>query len=99
MTNSYRLDAPYGPLPQLKLKPGMAFALYVDQGPKGACAQSCDITCPWAQLHLFDSQEQMMDSKIGRNGDKAFLMRGVVDEWSSPGHLSIVDYRTREEHA
>ncbi len=40
---------------------------------------------PWAQLHLFDNIDQMMEAKIGRDGVKAFVIRGVADEWSSPG--------------
>ncbi len=85
MTKYYRLDALYGPMPPIELKPVSAFALYVDQGPKGACGQGGDITCPWAQLHLFDNIDQMMEAKIGRDGVKAFVIRGVADEWSSQG--------------
>ena len=93
MTNSYQLNDLYGHLPPLELKQGTAFALYVDQGPKGVCGQSCDITCPWAQLHVFDSIEELSQARIGRNGVKAFVMQGVIGEWSAPGHLTIVDHR------
>lgn len=99
MTNYHRLDDPFGPLPPLELKPGTAFALYVDQGPSGPCGQSMDTTCPWAQLHLFDTYEELKEAKIGRKGVKAHVIFGIVGEWSSPGHLTIVDNRKESDES
>lgn len=99
MTNSYRLDDPYGPIPPLELNPGTAFALYMDRGPKGPCGQCMNTTCDWAQLHLFDTFEELKKARIGRNGVKAHVIMGVVGEWSSPGHVTIVDHREQKnEH-
>ena len=96
MTDSYRLDDPYGSLPPLELKQGTAFALYMDRGPQGPCGQCMSITCDWAQLHLFDTIDELKAAKIGRDGVKAHVIIGVVGEWSSPGHLTIVDHREKK---
>lgn len=39
------------------------YALYQDDGPTGIVPQSCNNTCPYFQLHIFDSQYKFEDWK------------------------------------
>lgn len=47
---------------------------YQDEGPSGICGQSCSITCPWDQLHIFltekkaeEFQQKVKDYKGRKN--------------------------------
>jgi hypothetical protein len=33
--------------------------VYSDEGPKGICGQSMNITCPWTDVYVFDSEDEL----------------------------------------
>lgn len=93
------LDQTYGQSVLINLKPGMAWALYFDDGPDGPCGQSMRTTCPHSVLHVWPNESDMriamQDGHIGRN-KKARVMYGVVDEWSSPGVFRVEIHPTKK---
>ncbi len=42
-----------------------AVILYQDDGPNGPCGQSCNITKPWTDVHIFNDDEQFEKWKQG----------------------------------
>lgn len=92
-TVSEDLDRTYGKSVSIILKPGMAWALYSDNGPGGPCGQSCRTTCPHSVLSIWPNEDVMREAlssgNIGRN-KKHTLMTGVVDEWTSGGNFRII---------
>ena len=82
-SHCYNLNQPYGEELHLTLKPGMAWAMYVDSGPKGPCGQSMSITCPHFYFYTWPDEESMRKSKIGRNGSKKVIHWGVIGEWGT----------------
>lgn len=73
--------------------PGMAWALYSDDGPSGPCGQSMSITCPWSILYVFKDEDELREAikneSIGRKGRAWKVKQGVIGDWSSPGRLFI----------
>lgn len=88
----YELDALYGQELTLNLRPGNAWALYMDDGPGGPCGQSMRTTCPHSVLYIWPDEASMrkaMETKnLGRN-KRARWMYGVVGEWTTPGVFQI----------
>lgn len=86
------VDQTYGHGVTVDLQPGMAWALYADDGPGGPCGQSMRTTCPHSVLHVWPNEDAMRaalaDGHIGRN-KKARVIYGVVDEWTSPGVFQV----------
>ena len=88
------LDRVYGEGITIELKPGMAWALYSDNGPGGPCGQSCRTTCPHSVLAIWPDEDAMratLANGIGRN-KKARVMTGVVDEYTSGGVFRVMVY-------
>lgn len=88
------VDRTYGEGVSIELKPGMAWALYADDGPGGPCGQSCRTTCPHSVLAVWPNEDAMraaMANGFGRNR-KARLMMGVVDDWTSGGNFRVMVY-------
>ena len=88
------VDRTYGKGVSVELKPGMAWALYADDGPGGPCGQSCRTTCPHSVLAVWPNEDAMraaMSNGFGRNR-KARLMMGVVDDWTSGGNFRVMVY-------
>ena len=76
----------------VRLKAGMAWALYSDTGPEGPCGQSMRTTCAHSYLHVWNTEHEMraaMDRGVGRNS-KARIMCGVVGDWTSGGVFGVV---------
>ena len=86
------VDQTYGHGVTIDLKPGMAWALYFDDGPSGTCAQSMRVTCPHSVFHVWPNEDAMRDAvsnvHLGRN-KTARIFYGVVDEWTSPGVFQV----------
>ena len=83
----------------VRLKSGMAWALYSDDGPSGPCGQSMRITCSHSVLHVWDSEFEMraaLEAGIGRN-KKARIMCGVVGEWTSRGVFGVVLHERKDD--
>lgn len=77
---------------EITLRPGMAWVLYMDNGPGGPCGQGGRTTCPHTTLYLFTNESDMrtaVANGIGRN-KKAGLHLGVIGDWSSPSLMSVV---------
>lgn len=82
----------------VRLKKGMAWALYADDGPSGPCGQSMRTTCSHSVLHVWQTEREMreaMNRGIGRN-KKARIMCGVVGEWTSGGIFGVVIHDAQE---
>lgn len=77
----------------LELKPGMAWAMYMDEGPTGICGQSMSITCPHCVFATWPDEEAMRADvkKIGRGGSKSRIHWGVVGEWGT-ANCGIVEH-------
>ena len=91
------VDLTYGQGVEIKLKPGMAWAIYSDDGPGGPCGQGGRTTCPHTVLMTWPNEEAMRKAReggIGRN-KKHRLMCGVVDEWTSSGVFRVEVYGER----
>lgn len=91
----YSLDRPYGESLHLTLKPGMAWAMYMDHGPLGICGQSMSITCPHCVFAVWPSEAEMrrsMEAGAFRKGVKSNMQYGVVGEYST-GNGSVVIYK------
>jgi hypothetical protein len=93
-------DRTYGKPISVDLKPGTAWAIYMDDGPGGPCGQSMRTTCPHAILCTWPNEdamrEAMKDKNFGRN-KKAKVMFGVIDSWSSPGVLTLAIHKEESE--
>lgn len=89
---SHDLDRMNGNALSLTLKPGMYWALYLDDGPGGPCGQSMRTTCPHTVLHVWPDEAAMRAgggfAKFGRNKNGRW-MYGVVDEYTSRGVFRI----------
>ena len=89
------LDDVHGQPVSITFKPGMAWALYSDEGPTGPCGQSMQITCPHSLLIVWDSEEAMREAlreqAIGRKGKKQRLQWGVVGDYTAGGVFTVVD--------
>jgi len=75
----------------LNLKPGMAWALYSDNGPGGPCGQSMNITCPHSVFMTWPNEEKMREALkngIGRNKN-AKVLWGVVGDYSTGGIFRV----------
>lgn len=89
---THELDNTLGQSISITLEPGMVWCLYTDNGPGGPCGQSMRITCNHAFLSIFPSMQDFEKAKeagIGRN-KKAYIMWGVVDEYTVGGVFSII---------
>ena len=72
--------------------------LYRDEGPTGACGQSCSTTSPWGQLYRFrGTHEECMDriSKIKDRGRKnptieIFVDSGLMSDWFGFGEVKNI---------
>lgn len=90
----YSLNEPYREPLQLTLKPGMAWAMYMDHGPLGPCGQSMSVTCPHCVFAIWPSEPEMrrsMEAGVFRKGSKSNMQYGVIGEYST-GQGSIVIY-------
>ena len=91
------LDDFHGKPLSVEFKPGMAWALYSDEGPTGFCGQDMRMTCPHALLIVWDSDSAMREAcrenAVGRNGSRKRLMWGVVGEYTAGGVFTVVDKR------
>jgi len=88
------VDRTYGEGITIELKPGMAWALYTDNGPGGPCGQGSRTTCPHSVLSIWPNEDAMrktLAEGIGRN-KKGSVMTGVVDEWTSCGLFRVQVY-------
>ena len=86
------VDQTYGAGVSIDLKPGMAWALYCDDGPGGPCGQSMRTTCPHSVLMTWPTEAAMredMDGKKWRN-QKHRIIWGVVDEYTAGGVFRVV---------
>ena len=92
------LDRTYGECVSVELKPGMAWALYSDNGPGGPGGQGGRTTCPHSVLHVWPNEDAMRAScadGLGRN-KKARIMYGVVDEYTANGLFRVVVHESGE---
>ena len=65
----------------VRLKAGMAWALYSDTGPEGPCGQSMRTTCAHSYLHVWNTEHEM----------RAAMDRGgVVGDWTRGGVFGVV---------
>ena len=88
------LDTEHGDeLPPIELKPGMAWALVVDDGPGGPCGQSMRTTCPHARFFVWPNEAAMRktieEKNLGRRGSRERSWHGVVGEWASGGVFGV----------
>jgi len=92
------LDDFHGEPVSITFKPGMAWALYSDEGPTGPCGQSMRITCPHSVLIVWDSEDAMREAlreqSVGRKGAKQRLQWGVVGDYTAGGVFTVVDKTT-----
>lgn len=69
--------------------------LYRDDGPEGACGQSCRTTMPWSQLYLFTGTHGECKAKaetlVGRGRKnptvELFAPSAFVAEWFGYGEV------------
>lgn len=78
----------------IHLKPGMAWLLYVDDGPGGPCGQDSRTTCPHAQFHTFPDEDAMrafVATEPFRN-PRHRMFYGIVGEWTTPGVMAVIQH-------
>lgn len=86
------VDLTHGEEIVIKLKPGMAWALYHDKGPGGPCGQSMRVTCPHSVLMTWPNEDAMREAlqDMKWRNKKHELMYGVVDDWTSGGVFRVI---------
>jgi hypothetical protein len=86
------LDQTYGAGVTIELKPGMAWALYCDDGPGGACGQSMRTTCPHSVLMTWPNETAMREDMNGKKwrNKKHRIMWGIVDDYTAGGVFRVV---------
>ena len=83
------LSEPDGGELEIKLKPGMAWAIYTDHGPTGIVGQCMSITCPHCSFVVWPDEASMRESlskQFFRKGSRPNLQYGVIGEF---GHGTV----------
>jgi len=89
---SLDVDQTYGEGVTIKLKPGMAWALYSDEGPSGPCGQSVRAMSPRTVLMTWPNEAAMRSAleKSTMDGKKKQIKWGVVDEYTAGGIFRVI---------
>ena len=81
----------FEPMPAIELRHGMAWVLYIDDGPSGAGGQSVRDTCPRCSFSLWPNEDQMRASieSAPPKGKNMRIMSGVIGEYTAGGIARI----------
>lgn len=87
------LGSPHFPGAEVRLRPAMVLVVVMDDGPRGPCGQSMNVTCPHTTIHIFPDEAYMRDffSAGGtREGIRERARYCFIGEHSAPGVMNLI---------